>query len=232
MSSCLFERDSHLHKLLVVRVAKADSQDKIPAAQGTNFLQEFRHKAKTAQKLPFIAILSCACLADLAKVHAMVCVQLNAVESCLLAAQGCVHKGFLVALKVLPGDGGNTVFRHGGKASEHDLRKGHGPIFVDGTGYAPHAHNAGIVLKDKAIPVFVHAYHGTGFGDDKSCPAARIGLVAIHVALLHKAIQSHSPEVRHGRHNDAVFDFLSADPQGRGKTGVSTLGHRQGFVPS
>lgn len=126
MSSCLFEGDSHLHKLLVVRVAKADSQDKIPAAQGTNFLQEFRHKAKTAQKLPFIAILSCACLADLAKVHAMVCVQLNAVESCLLAAQGCVHKGFLVALKVLPGDGGNTVFRHGGKASEHDLRKGHG----------------------------------------------------------------------------------------------------------
>lgn len=100
MSSCLFEGDSHLHKLLVVRVAKADSQDKIPAAQGTDFLQKLCHKAKTAQKLPSIAILSCACLADFAKVHAMDCVQLNAVDTCLLAAQGRVHKGLLVPQKV------------------------------------------------------------------------------------------------------------------------------------
>ena len=97
MSSCLFEGDSHLHKLLVVRVAKADSKEKSPATKGADLLQEFSHKAKTAGKIPSIAILSCACLADLAKVHALGCVQLNAVESCLLAAQGCVHKGLFIA---------------------------------------------------------------------------------------------------------------------------------------
>lgn len=45
-------------------------------------------------------------------------------------------------------------------------------MLVDGAGHAPHARNAGIVLKDKGIPVLPHAYRGTGFGDDKSCPAA------------------------------------------------------------
>ena len=108
-----------------------------------------------------------------------------------------------------PGGWRQIVFTYGGKAREHDLRKGYGSMFVNDPGYALRACVAGVVLRDKGILVLPHVHDGTGFGDDKFCSAA-LGLIAIHVALLYKTIRCHSPEIRHSRHNDAVSDYQTS----------------------